>query len=288
MAFGNPCSINIDPVEKKPLFHFYPASTALSIGTAGCNFNCNYCNTWTISQTSPDRTRNYELMPDKIVDMAIQRNCISIAFTYSEPVTYYEYVYEVSSLARSAGVFNILDSNGYINPEPLKKLCTVVDAANIDLKSFNENTYVRMTGGKLGPVLDTLITLKEEGVWLEITNLIVPDWTDNHSEIREMCKWLYSNGFKDTPLHFSRFQPDNKLNQLSPTPVQNLNMAYEIAKEEGLFHVYIGNVPGTHATSTFCDQCGELVISRAGYTIRIMRIKGGRCEFCNHQVSGRW
>ncbi|MCX6333656.1 MAG: AmmeMemoRadiSam system radical SAM enzyme [Bacteroidia bacterium] len=190
MAFGNPCSVNIDPIEKKPLYHFFPGSRAFSIATAGCNLVCLNCQNWTISQTSPDKTRNYDLMPDKVVSEAVKSQCRSIAYTYSEPMTFYEYTYESAILARKAGVRNIVKSNGYINPEPLKKLCSVIDAANIDLKSFNESTYLKLTGGKLLPVLDSLKIYKDMGVWLEITNLVVPGWTDNIDEISKMCKWL--------------------------------------------------------------------------------------------------
>ena len=172
MAFGNPCSANIDPVEKKPLYHFLPGSRAYSIATAGCNLVCLNCQNWAISQTSPDKTRNYDLMPDRVVKEAGTNSCLSIAYTYSEPVTFYEYTFETAVLAKRAGIRNIIKSNGYINPEPLKKLCTVADAANIDLKSFNDSTYLKLTGGKLQPVLDSLKIYLDSGVWLEITHLV--------------------------------------------------------------------------------------------------------------------
>ena len=174
MAFGNPCAANIDPVEKKPLYHFLPGSAAFSIATAGCNFACLNCQNWTISQTSPDKTRNFDMPPGDVVTNARSGNCRSIAYTYSEPVTFYEYVYETSRLARAAGIKNIMVSNGYINREPLKELCRYIDGANIDLKSFSDNTYLKLNGGKLQPVLDSLKVYRDEGVWLEITNLIIP------------------------------------------------------------------------------------------------------------------
>ena len=288
MAYGNPCSANVDPIEKKPLYHFFPGSRAFSIATAGCNLVCLNCQNWTISQTSPDKTRNYDMMPDKVVELAIQNNCISIAYTYSEPVTFYEYVYETSILARKAGIKNIVKSNGYINEEPLRKLCSVIDAVNIDLKSFNESTYLKLSGGKLQPVLDSLKIYKEMGIWLEITNLIIPTWTDKMDEIRKMCKWLSDNGFEYTPLHFSRFHPLHKLEQLPPTPFEILANAAKIATDEGLRYVYIGNVPGNEIADTKCPSCGSKVVVRQGYRIIENNIKGGKCNKCGKPVDGKW
>lgn len=288
LAFGNPCSANVDPVEKKPLYHFLPGSRAFSIATAGCNMVCLNCQNWAISQTSPDKTRNYDLMPEKVVEESISKGCRSIAYTYSEPVTFYEYVYETALLARKAGIKNIVKSNGYIYEEPLRKLCSVIDAANIDLKSFNNSTYLRLTGGKLQPVLDALKIYKEMGVWLEITNLIVPNWTDNFDEIRSMCRWLSDNGFNKTPVHFSRFYPTYKLEQLPPTPVEVLEKASEIAAEEGLIYVYTGNVPGNEHSDTKCPKCGATVVVRQGYRIASNTIKDGKCHKCGTTIDGIW
>ncbi|HBE43006.1 MAG TPA: AmmeMemoRadiSam system radical SAM enzyme [Bacteroidales bacterium] len=288
MAFGNPCSVNIDPMEKKPLYHFLPGSRAYSIATAGCNLACLNCQNWTIAQTRPDKTRNYDLMPARVVEEAVKNNCRSIAYTYSEPVSFYEYVYETSLLARKAGVKNVLKSNGYVNPEPLKKLCTVVDAANIDLKSFSENTYIRLTGGKLQPVLESLKIYRDAGVWLEITNLVIPTWTDKIDEIGRMCKWLGENGFRDTPLHFSRFFPVHKLEQLPPTPVELLNSAAKIAAGEGLRYIYTGNVPGNEQANTTCPWCGSGLIARQGYRIVSNNITDGKCNKCGREIQGIW
>ena len=288
MAFGNPCSVNIDPMEKKPLYHFLPGSRAYSIATAGCNLACLNCQNWTISQTRPDRTRNYDLMPERVVEEALKNNCRSIAYTYSEPVSFYEYVYETSLLARKAGVKNVLKSNGYVNPEPLRKLCTVADAANIDLKSFRESTYLKLSGGKLQLVLEALKIYRDSGVWLEITNLIIPSWTDKPEEIAAMCKWLGENGFKDTPIHFSRFYPVYKLEQLPPTPVELLKNAAKIAAGEGLRYVYTGNVPGNELADTFCPECGSMLISREGYRIVFNNITKGKCNKCGKEIRGVW
>ncbi|HOB84257.1 MAG TPA: AmmeMemoRadiSam system radical SAM enzyme [Bacteroidales bacterium] len=288
MAFGNPCSVNVDPMEKKPLYHFLPGSRAYSIATAGCNLACLNCQNWTISQTRPDRTRNYDLMPERVVEEAVKNSCRSIAYTYSEPVSFFEYAYETASLARKAGVKNVIKSNGYVNPEPLRKLCTVADAANIDLKSFRESTYLKLSGGKLQPVLEALKIYRDSGVWLEITNLVVPSWTDKPEEIAAMCKWLSENGFKDNPIHFSRFYPVYKLDQLPPTPVELLNNAAKIARAEGLRYVYTGNIPGNEQANTLCPGCGTTLIIREGYRVVTNNISGGRCHKCGREIRGIW
>lgn len=288
MAFGNPCSVNVDPMEKKPLYHFLPGSRAYSIATAGCNLACLNCQNWTISQTRPDRTRNYDLMPERVVEEAVKNSCRSIAYTYSEPVSFFEYAYETASLARKAGVKNVIKSNGYVNPEPLRKLCTVADAANIDLKSFRESTYLKLSGGKLQPVLEALKIYRDSGVWLEITNLVVPSWTDKPEEIAAMCKWLSENGFKDNPIHFSRFYPVYKLDQLPPTPVELLNNAAKIARAEGLRYVYTGNIPGNEQANTLCPGCNTTLIIREGYRVVTNNISGGRCHKCGREIRGIW
>jgi pyruvate formate lyase activating enzyme len=287
MAYGNPCAINRDPVEKKPLFHFLPGSSTFSIATAGCNLACLNCQNWTISQTSPDMTSNYDLPPGKVVNEARTNNCRSISYTYSEPNTFYEYVFDTSRMARERGIKNIMVSNGYINPEPLKQLCKYIDAANIDLKSFSDTTYIKLNGGKLQPVLDSLKIYRDMGVWLEITNLVVPGWTDKPEEIKEMCKWLYTNGFKDVPLHFSRFQPLYKLEHLPPTPVNILRTAARIASEEGLNYIYIDNVPGSEKSDTTCPKCGKKLVIRKGYNIEENNIVDNKCS-CGTQIPGVW
>lgn len=288
MAYGNPCSAAIDPIEKKPLYHFYPGTRAYSIATAGCNLACLNCQNWTISQESPDKTRNYDLPPAKVVEESIRNKCRSIAYTYSEPVTFYEYAFETAEIARKSGINNIFKSNGYINPEPLKKICSVLDAANIDLKSFSDSTYIKLTGGKLQPVLDALKIYREMGVWLEITHLIVPNWTDNPDETGKMCKWLSENGFRETPLHFSRFHPTYKLQQLPPTPVDVLRNAAKIAAAEGLKYIYIGNLPGNEMADTRCPSCGATVVSRQGYRITAFNLTDGKCNSCKNSVDGVW
>jgi len=288
IAYGNPCAVHIDPIEKKPLMHFLPESRAFSIATAGCNLACLNCQNWSISQKSPRETRNFDLMPDKVVEAAIESDCESIAYTYSEPITFYEYVYDTAILARNAGIKNVLVSAGYINEEPLRKLARVIDAANIDLKSFKNSIYLKLNAGKLEPILRTLKILNEEDVWLEITNLIIPGWTDDFDMIREMCDWLYKNGFADNPLHFSRFQPLYKLTQLPPTPLATLTKARKIALDAGIKYVYIGNVPGTEAENTLCPDCNKTLIKRRGYRILSNNVKNGKCEYCDEPIAGVW
>lgn len=285
MAFGNPCAVNVDPVEKKPFHHFLPGTKVFSIATAGCNMTCLNCQNWTISQTSPDKTKNYNLPPGDVVASAIASDCQSIAYTYSEPVTFYEYVYETSKIAREKGIKNLVVSNGYINREPLKQLCRYIDGANIDLKSFSDNTYLRLAAGKLQPVLESMKTYRDEGVWLEITYLIIPRWTDKSDEIKQMCGWLAENGFAETPLHFSRFHPQYKLEHLPPTPAGILNRAVTIAKSEGIKYVYLGNLPGSDIDDTLCPVCGKKVIERSGFRVISQTLNNGRCS-CGTTIPG--
>lgn len=288
VAYGNPCAIHIDPIEKKPLYHFVPASLAYSLATAGCNLACLNCQNWTISQKSPFETRNYDLMPGRVVEEAIKYNTSSIAFTYSEPIVYYEYVYDTAKIARLSGLKTVLVSAGYINEQPLRELNKYIDAANIDLKSMDDQIYEMLNAGTLKPVLETLKIMKAEGVWLEITNLVVPTWTDDLDMIKRMCNWLAENGFTDTPLHFSRFHPDYKLTNLPPTPVETLVKAREIAFESGLRYVYIGNVPGSEGQNTYCPSCKKLVVRRKGFDILENKINKGSCSFCGTAIAGIW
>lgn len=288
IAYGNPCAVHIDPIEKKPLLHFLPQSTAYSIATAGCNMACLNCQNWDISQTSPKKTRNYDLMPEKVVNECLRHQCQSIAYTYSEPISFYEYVYDTSVIARSKNIKNLFISSGFINPGPLKKLAPYLDAANINLKSFSDTIYQKLNAGKLQPILNTLKTLKEYNVWLEITNLIIPSWTDDFDMIKRMCDWLMTNGFADYPLHFSRFHPSYKLTQLPETPLQTLIKARTIAEKEGMKYVYIGNVPSAGVENTKCPNCKKVVVERKGFTVISNNIDKGKCKYCGTKVNGVW
>lgn len=288
IAYGNPCAVHVDPIEKKPLMHFLPGTRAFSIATAGCNLACLNCQNWQISQVSPKETENEDLMPQAVVDECRRTRCVSIAYTYSEPTTFYEYAYDTAAIARKEGIRNIWKSNGYIEEAPLRQLCKVIDAANIDLKSFEEDTYARLNAGQLAPVLRSLKVFHEMGVWLEITNLVIPGWTDDLDMIRRMCAWMCTNGLENAPLHFSRFVPLYKLNQLAPTPVKRLEEARAVALKEGMRYVYIGNVPGHEAEHTYCHGCRKMIIERRGYTIAQMNLKNGRCASCSAVIPGVW
>lgn len=289
IAYGNPCAVHIDPIEKKPLLHFVPRSRVFSIATAGCNFACLNCQNWEISQTSPKKTTNFDLMPEKVVAECLKNNYDLIAYTYSEPVSFYEYVYETAKLAHSENIRNVFISNGYIKDEPLKKLAPYLDAANINLKSFSDSIYLKLNAGKLQPVLNTLKTLKEQKVWLEITNLVIPSWTDDFDMIKRMCEWLVTNGFEEYPLHFNRFSPMYKLTQLPATPIATLVKAKEIAERAGCKYVYVGNVPNIGTENTFCPKCKKMLIERKGYAILSMNLdSSGKCMFCNYEIKGVW
>ncbi len=288
IAYGNPCAVHIDPIEKKPLFHFLPTSRAFSIAVAGCNFRCLNCQNWEISQVSPNETNNANLMPDAVVDQCSRNRCESIAYTYSEPTSFYEYAYDTAKLARARGIRNVWKSNGYINELPLRTLCKYLDAANIDLKSFDDSIYSRLSSGKLAPVLRTLKVFRDEGVWLEITNLVIPGWTDDFDMIRRMTDWLCANGLSDSPLHFSRFVPLYKLTQLPTTPVSTLEKARDLARGSGMKYVYIGNVPGHQAENTYCPKCAKLLVERRGFSILENNIAAGQCKFCGERISGVW
>lgn len=288
IAYGNPCAVHVDPIEKKPLLHFLPQSRAYSIATAGCNFACLNCQNWEISQVSPKETQNMDLMPVKVVEECIKNGCTSIAYTYSEPVSFYEYVYDTAKLAHSKNIRNVFISNGYINEEPLNKLAPYLDAANINLKSFSDTIYLKLNAGKLQPVLNTLKVLKANKVWLEITNLLVPSWTDNFEMIKKMCEWLVANGFSEYPLHFIRFFPLYKLTQLPATPVATLIKAKEIAEKVGCRYVYVGNVPEINGENTICPKCKKMVMERRGYAILSNHITKGKCAFCGYGINGVW
>jgi pyruvate formate lyase activating enzyme len=288
IAYGNPCAVHIDPIEKKPFYHVLPSSRAFSIATAGCNFACLNCQNWEISQKSPKETLNIDLMPASVVEACLKNNCESIAYTYAEPTVFYEYVYDTARLAKASGIKNVYKSNGYINEQPLRMLCKYLDAANIDLKGFTESTYLKLNAGKLAPVLRTLQVLKEEGVWLEITNLIIPSWTDDMKTIRNMCKWLVANNLDENPLHFSRFSPLHKLTQLPSTPLLTLQKARETALDEGIKYVYIGNVPGANCEDTICPKCSKNVVERKGFRVIQNHIVNGKCKFCGQKIAGVW
>ncbi|MGM0442071.1 MAG: AmmeMemoRadiSam system radical SAM enzyme [Elusimicrobiota bacterium] len=287
-SYGRPCALHVDPIEKKPLFHFMPGSPIFSISTAGCNLHCKNCQNWQISQNSVWDTQNYNMPPEKVVRIAKKEDCKSIAYTYGEPSIFYEYTYDTARIARKKGLKNVMVTSGYLNPGPVKKLYTHIDAANTDLKSINDKFYRDICDATLKPVLDTLVLQKKLGVWVEVTNLVIPTLNDDPGEIRKLAKWIFKNLGEETPLHFSRFYPTYKMRNLPPTPTETLKNARKEARNAGLKYVYIGNVGATEAEDTFCPECGEKIIDRTGYKVNYFRIKDGKCENCSNTIEGVW
>lgn len=289
LVYGKACAVHIDPMEKKPLFHFLPGTPIFSIATAGCNFRCKYCQNWQISQFPPEETYNEELPPQEVVNQAVKNNCPSIAYTYTEPSIFYEYMLDTAKLAKTKGIRNMYHSNGSLNPKPVEELSLYLDAADIDLKGFTREFYAEVCAGYLETVLETLKILKRNRVWLEITNLIVPTLNDEPDKIRQMCIWIKENLGPDVPLHFSRFWPQYKLTHLNPTPVETLEKARAVAQEAGLNFVYIGNVPGHEGENTYCPKCKKAVIMRRGFSVLENNLTPeGNCRFCQHPIPGVW
>jgi pyruvate formate lyase activating enzyme len=288
LVYGNPCAVHLDPIEKKPLFHFRPASRAFSIATTGCNLRCLNCQNWEISQAKPHEVRHESLMPPQVVAAAREAGAQALAYTYSEPVTFYEYTSDTARLARAAGMDNLLISAGYINSAPLAELAPLIDAANINLKSFSDTIYRRLNGARLEPVLETFRQLHRSGLHLEITNLVVPGYTDDAAMVRRMCAWILDHLGPDHPLHFSRFMPKYRLDRLPPTPVAVLEEFRAIAMETGIRYVYIGNVPGHDGLHTYCHACRRRLVERQGYRVAELHIDAGCCRFCGTRIPGVW
>ncbi|MDI6606208.1 MAG: AmmeMemoRadiSam system radical SAM enzyme [Candidatus Omnitrophota bacterium] len=288
LVYAKPVSLHIDPIEKKPLFHFLPGTSAFSIATAGCNLRCKFCQNWEISQSAPEELQYTYLEPQELVRKVKESGSPTIAYTYSEPTIFYEYMLDTARIARKEGIRNVMHSAGYINEEPLRQLAKYLDAADIDLKGFSEDFYPKMSEATLEPVLRSLKILKEEGVFLEITNLVLYGYNDNPDTIRKMCLWIKENLGAETPLHFARAFPMYKMISLTPTPAETLDEARQIALDCGLKYVYIGNLPGNPAESTYCPRCKRLLIERRGYFVAQNNIEDGKCKFCGEEIAGVW
>jgi len=288
LTYGNPCSVNVDPIEKKPLFHFNPRSKAFSIATTGCNFRCLNCQNWEISQAKPHEVRHHELFPADVIQGAQRTGCASIAYTYSEAVTFFEYMIDTAHLARKEGIANLWISNGYINPKPLVELCSVLDAANINLKAFSDAVYRKLNGGRLQPVLNTFKTLHEQKIHFEMTNLVVPGYTDDAEMVKQMCQWILTTLGPDYPLHFLRFFPRYKLDRLPATPLSTLVRFRKLAMAEGIRYVYVGNAAYPEGNNTYCHNCKKLLIERTGYFIGTYDLNENRCKYCRTVIPGRW
>ena len=287
VVYGFPCSLNVDPVEKKPCFHFLPGSKSLSTATVGCNLHCLNCQNWEISQANPEDSQAYECPPSRLVELAVQQSCQSISYTYTDPVVYYEYVLATARLAREQKIRNILVTAGYINPAPWKKLLQQVEAVRIDLKAMSDTFYRQVTSATLKPVLDALVATREAGVHLEVINLLIPTLNDSPADIRKLVKWVRVNLGADTPLHFSRFFPLYKMKNLPPTPLETLTAARQAALDEGLRYVYIGNIMSPDGQNTHCPACGKLLLERSGFILLRNELRDGKCA-CGKEIHGVW
>ncbi len=282
------CAAHIDPIEKKPLFHYLPGTLAFSLATAGCNVNCKFCQNWDISQVRPEQVRADYAPPQKVAELAKQSHCPTIAYTYGEPVVFSEYLMDTADAGHEAGVRSVVVSNGYMQTDPLKAAYGKMDAVKIDLKAFSESYYRDVVVGELKPVLDCLVTLRKMGKWTEIVYLVVPTLNDSDAEFRGLVRWIKTNLDVDVPLHFTQFHPEYLLKNLPLTPVPTLERAKAIADAEGLHYVYIGNVPGHPAQNTYCPKCRKLLVERVGFTTGQMLIRKGSCPFCKQSIPGIW
>jgi pyruvate formate lyase activating enzyme len=288
LVYGKATAVQIDPIEKKPLYHFLPGSAAFSIGTVGCTLICQHCQNWTTSQAKPGKWHTYDLTPEEIVKKAVEEHCESIAYTYNEPTVFAEYALDTAKLAKKKGIKNIFVTNGFTNQESLKDICKHMDAANVDLKAFDNEFYKKYTGAWMEPILEALKTYQEKKVWLEITNLIIPKLNDDVEKIKQMCAWIKENLGQDVPLHFSAFYPAYKLEDMPPTSAATLMEARKLAMKLGLHYVYIGNVITTDEESTICPKCKKLLIERSYFNVIKNNIKDGKCPHCRCKIAGVW
>jgi pyruvate formate lyase activating enzyme len=288
LVYARPCSLQIDPIEKEPSFHMLPGIKIFCTATASCNNRCKFCHNWHISQRSVEELDNYQLLPEEVVELAKKEKCPALSFTYSEPTVFYEYMFDIAKKAKEENLRVLYHTNGSINPEPLVALLKYMDAVTVDLKGFSEKFYSEISSSELAPVLETLKNIKKAEVHLEIVNLVIPTLNDDPKMIKEMCQWIGKNLGKDVPLHFTRFFPAYKLTKLPPTPIETLERAREIAREEGLQYIYVGNAPGHKYNSTFCPKCEKRLIHRIHFKVLENNIVQGKCRFCGHPIPGVW
>lgn len=288
VTYGRPCSIHVDPIEKKPLFHVAPGAPILSVATAGCNLHCSNCQNWQISQGNPEELEAYDLMPAALPDLARRHGCEWVAYTYTEPLVYYEYTYDCCVQAHEAGLRNVLVTAAYVNRGPLARLCPVVSAANVDIKALSDPFYRDVCDASLDPVLKAIVQMKAAGVFLEITNLVIPTLNDSDELLLALCRWVRTHLGAETPLHFSRFFPQHRMTHLPPTPEATLQHARELARAEGLKHVYLGNVRTRDGETTRCPSCDAIAIERERYVVVANRLDAGRCQACGTLLAGVW
>ena len=281
LIYGSCSSMASDPIEKKPLYHFHPGTYAFSMGTIGCNFKCSHCQNYSISTADTNFPYLREITPERVVELVKEYGCKGVSYTYNEPTIWHEFCYDSAKLVKKAGLYTCYVTNGYISEDPLRELSPVLDAMNIDVKAFTEDFYKKICKAKLEPVLNTCILAKELGIHIELTYLVIPTLNDSLTEIRDFCKWIADKLDVTTPVHFSRFHPDHNMMDKSATPISTLIKIYEIAKEEGLFYPFIGNVTHGNYENTFCPKCGNIVIERKGYNINKTGLINNRCTKCN-------
>lgn len=286
LTYNQVCAAHVDPIEKKPFFHYLPGTVAFSIATAGCNLRCKFCQNWEISQSRPEEVSYQELTSRRAVEVCRRHHAPTIAFTYGEPTVFYSYMHEVAAAARAAGVGSVMISNGFMNEEPLRELCTKLTAVKIDLKAFTDKFYREVCAGELEAVLATLTRLKAIGIWFEIVNLLIPTLNDDPQDLRRMCEWIKANLGPEVPVHFTRFHPLYQLQTLPPTPLKSLETARGIALESGLQYAYVGNVFGHPGESTYCPSCKKVVIGRVGHEITENNLNEGTCKFCRRPIAG--
>lgn len=283
--YAKPVAQSIDPIEKKPLFHFYPGTTAYSIATVGCNMHCHHCQNYSISQVNQEIYHTREVTPEEIVLLAQQSGATSIAYTYTEPTIFYEYAYDIIKLAKEKELKNVFVTNGFIEKEPLDTIAPYLDGANIDLKSMSEDFYKNICGASLQPVLDSIKRYYEHGIWIEITTLLIPGYNEDEKELRKIAQFIYDIN-SDIPWHVTGFYPTYKLTNVKPTPLPLLEHAVNIGKKQGLSHVYQGNT--RRGENTYCPQCGTLLIIRDGYHITKNNLVEGSCSECHAHINGIW
>lgn len=288
LVYGKACAVHVDPIEKKPLFHFLPGEKTLSMAAAGCNVNCKFCQNWEISQVRPEQITHMDFPPVEVIRSAQKYDCPVIAYTYSEPVVFYEYMIDTSIAAREKKLKTVVITGGHINPEPLHELIQVVDAIKIDLKGFSQDFYSKYVRGELQPVLDAIKLIAGSNTWLEIVYLVIPTLNDDSQTLDRMCRWIFDTAGPDVPIHFSRFHPYYLLKNLPPTPISTLEEAADIAADAGLKYVYLGNVPGHRFENTFCPICHNTVITRHRYQIKKTDLVKGKCRNCSTPIPGMW
>jgi pyruvate formate lyase activating enzyme len=282
LIYGSTSSLASDPIEKKPLYHFYPGSYAFSMGTIGCNFKCRHCQNFSISTAKTDFPYLKEITPEQVVALAKQHNCQGVSYTYNEPTIWHEFAFDSAKLVKKEGLYTCYVTNGYISEEPLRELSKYLDAMNIDVKSFNEDFYKNVCKSRLEPVLNTCELAKKLGIHIELTHLVIPGYNDKIEDIKNFCRWIVEKLDENTPVHFSRFHPDYNMTDVKMTPMETLLKIYKVAKEEGILFPYLGNVYHGEYENTYCPKCGSISIERNNYSINLEGLNENKCIKCGN------